>query len=91
MIKLGERLKKMRKEYGLTQKQLGKMVCIEQTNISTIERSGDWYNPTLNIIRRMYAAFLKVRPDMTVMEFFIELGVIEYMLETERGDTNVED
>ncbi len=58
----GKRIKKLRKEYNMSQSELGGKAELEKTAIQRIERG---YNSTLKTLRKLANAF-----DMSLSELF---------------------
>lgn len=59
MNSVGDRVKKLRNERGMTQSELGAALNVAQTTISEIERGGN--DPSLPVLRAL-ADFFGVRP-----------------------------
>lgn len=59
MDAVGERLRKLREERGMTQSELGRKIGVRQSTISEIERGSNL--PSVPVLRRL-ADLLEVRP-----------------------------
>lgn len=96
-INIGENIKKLREQQGLTQRQLGERVRISISNITKYERGQ--LEPNLAIIKKLCATFNVSADELlnsdtkssTLTDDFINFVIHEYKLDINVNDISDKD